>query len=213
LSEYERTVIDALMPNADEITSKDVEKAHAGTDFDPMDAADAWLRKLAPDYSVRRASKFFSFALMAAGGVLLVMEMLKLGREPFALLAALIPTNIIASIWPSRGRLAMAFLFIPLVLLFGVVLLVHTITYQPAGIYASAGAVLMALGGFHILVNDAARRDPRPAALIDAREWLRSQPYPRPDLAPYLEPLGLSRAKLAENEEGWGYALCTVADD
>ena len=218
LSDYECTVIDALMPESDEITSRDIKKLHAGTDFDPMDAAGAWLRRAFPEK--KRTSKppvlsrLLSFVLFASGAVLLAMEAVRGGAEPIPFVATLVLTNFLVAIWPTfdNPRLAIKLVFIPLLLLFGVVLLVQTITSQPAGIYASVGAVLMTLGGFHIIVSGVAKADRRPAALVDAHEWFRKQTRIRDEWLPYVDALDLQHGKSVGEDESWGYALCTFSE-
>ncbi|HEY8133954.1 MAG TPA: hypothetical protein VII12_18910 [Thermoanaerobaculia bacterium] len=218
LSDYERAVIDALMPQSDEITSRDIKKIHAGTDFDPMDAAGAWLRRAFPEK--KRTSKppvlsrLLSFLLFAGGAVLLGMEAVRGGADPIPFVATLVLTNFLVAIWPTfqKPSLAIRLAFIPLILLFCVVLLVQTITNQPAGIYASVGAMLMTLGGFHIIVSNAAKSDRRPAALVDAREWFRNQTHIRDEWLSYVDALGLQHGKRVGEDESWGYALCTFTE-
>ena len=217
LSDYERSVIDALMPNADEITSKEIEKAHAGQDFDPMDAATSWLERAWPRKKrVAKApalARFLTGLMFVVGALLLGAEAVRTGQNPIPFVATLVLCNFLIAMWPSisNARAAMFFVIIPLVLLFAVVLMVQTITYQPPGEYASLGALLMTLAAFHGIVAGAAKRDGRTPELVAAREWFHAQPHVREEWVPYLEALGL-REPEASNEE-WGYALTTFADD
>jgi hypothetical protein len=217
LSDYERSVIDALMPNSDEITSKEIEKAHAGQDFDPMDAAGDWLRREWPEKKrVAKApfiSRFLTGLMFAGGAVLLLTEAVRSGQNPIPFVATLVLCNFLIAMWPSIGnaRAAMVLAIVPFVLLFAVVLLVQTITDQPPGEYASLGALLMTLAAFHGIVSGAAKRDARPPELVAAHDWFRAQPHVRDEWLPYLEALNL-RQPQASNEE-WGYALSTFADD
>ena len=218
LSDFERTVINSLMPNSDEITSKEVEEAHAKEDFDPNDIAQEWLENKLP--AKKRAAKaplpsrVVTALLFVSGAVLLFIDLPRSGAQfPVALVITLVVTNVLGALWPSIGnpRTALIADIIPFLLLAGVIVVVHTITLQPAGEFASLGATLMTLGGFHGIVCSVLKGDARPPELAAAYQWFRAQPNVREEWIPYLEALGL-RQPQTSNEE-WGYAFCTYADD
>jgi hypothetical protein len=217
LSSFERCVIDSLMPGADEITSKDVEKAHAGQDFDPMDAATDWLERSVPALKrarkAPRAARVITGLLFLGGIVSMFVDVARTHQFPVALVGALIATNVFVALWPILGnaRVSMVLAVIPFAVFLAIVIAAQALTYQPLGEFASAGVTLIALGGFHGLLSTAAKGEGQPAELVQARDWFREQPQPREEWIPYLEALGLRDTKTSN--EDWGYAFCTYADN
>jgi len=216
LSEYERCVINTLMPDSDEITSKDVEKAHAGQDFDPMDAATDFLEKAVPGQQRARkapkAARFFTGLMFLGGIVLLFADVARTQQFPIALVLTLVVSNFFVAIWPIMGsaRTAMFLMVIPFAVFLAVVVAAQTVSYLPLGEFASLGVTLVTLGAFHGIVSTAAKGEGQPVELVQAREWLRAQPSVHEEWVPYLEALGLRETKTAN--EHWGYVFSTNAD-
>jgi len=229
-SDYGRTVIDSLMPQGDAVTSEDIDRRHAGTDYDPTDRAERFLENIASK-NVKRLkspvlSRAFSFALFVTGIYFLGLEMARSGREPVAFLATMLLIMPLIALWPSRTvwsvmqstpRRAMRLLLIPIVLLCLFLVIFHSLTERPMGVYASIGVVLAFLGGFHALVADAAKSDSR-SDLFLAREWFRQRLLSRPaairdEWIPYLDALEVPHhMKRVEEDERWGTTLSTFAD-
>ena len=216
LSDFERCVIDALMPNSDEITSEDFAKAHAGKDFDPMDAVTDWLERAVPVQKrarkAPRPARLLTGLLFFGGLVLLFVDVARTQQFPVALVATLALTNFFVALWPVIGnpRTAMYLAVIPFGVFLTIVVLAHTVTYLPPAEFASLGITLVTLGGFHGIVSTAAKAE-GPKELVQARDWFRAQPSPHPEWIPYLEALGLRETQTSN--EDWGYAFCTYADN
>jgi hypothetical protein len=214
LSEYERLVIDALMPKGNEIDSREIQQRHSGTDFDPLKSAEKWLRDTRDTArSAQKSpglSRLVSFALFAGGMWLIVLDLTRNSVEPVPLFATLIFLSPLVAVWPTR-RLSL--IWIPLLLMSVFLAIVHTITPQPLGIYTSVGVLLALVGAFHAIAADAAVRG-KPADLIAAEAWLRSpQAHLRTEWRPYLEALEIEKAGTKEDSgEDWGWTLSTFAE-
>ena len=217
LTDFERCVIDALMPNADEITSQDVAKAHAGQDFDPMDAVTDWLKRAVPaGQRARKApqlAQWLTRLLFFGGLVLLFADVARTQQFPVALVATLILTNFFVALWPVMGnpRVAMFLAVIPFAVLLAIVVVAHTVTDRPPAEFAALGITLVTLGGFHGIVSNAAKGGGQSEELVRAREWFREQPQVREEWIPYLEALDLRQTQTSN--EDWSYAFCTYADN
>ena len=154
-------------------------------------------------------SRLFSFALFATGVVLIVLDTVqRQAEDPAALIATVVFLTPLVAAWPSR-KIALS--WIPLVLMCVFLAVVHSITPQPLGVWASIGVVLALLGAAHALIADAAFAA-KPPDLVAAERWLRSQKR-RKEWQPYVEALGIEKAsKEAVEDEDWGYKLWTFTE-
>ncbi len=213
LSEYDRRVIDALMPTGNQVDSRDIQQRHAGTDFDPMASAEKYVHDLRDtSRGVKRSprlSRLFAFALFAAGMSLIVIGMTRNAiEEPVPLFATLIFLSPLVALWPSRR---VSWIWIPLFLMFAFLAVLHSITPQPLGTYSSLGVLLALIGAFHAMAAGAAVSG-KPPDLVAAEAWLRSQrDHVRSEWQPYREALGLEKARSKDDDEDWGWTLSTFA--
>ncbi len=103
-----------------------------------------------------------------------------------------------------------------MLLMFGLIVLMHTSFAQLLGIYGSVGILLACAGTFHAMVADATKMGKgtsvqRFLELAAAEEWMRrelrvSHPRTKKEWQPYLEAFGLAPPSKKEDED-WGWAL------
>ena len=213
LSEYERLVIDDLMPKGNSVDSRQIRERHEGTDFDPMDRARKWLNdtasKVRSGTRSPRLSRFVSFAVFFAGMWLIVLDSVRAHNEPIPAIGTLIFLSALTAFWSFRHPLLTA---IPLVAMCAFLVAMHTAIPEPLGVYAPVGVVLALLGSFHALVAHAAA-DVKPLDLVAAEAWLRKQDHRRAEWRPYLEALGIEERRDDDDAgEEWGYLLSTFTE-
>lgn len=228
LSPYERSAIDALIPEGFETTSDEIRKRG---DFDPSDALVSYLAKFAKEINGPAKSPWWSrltsFVIFAYGLYLLVWDVARHHDEPILFFAALVASSMLTSIWPDnftrmmvRNTLwAVLIPLVPIALVSALVLAVNLAGQTPPSLEASVGFALVMLAVTKASLAASGTRDSRTALqrrreLVRARRWfqqeLRSEhPRIRDDQIPWLEALGLRMrgARRVEEEEDWGDAL------
>ena len=228
LTKFERLVIDDLIPKGNEIDSRELQEMHASRDFDPMAKAQEWVYALARESrSLRktsRASRAFSFALFLTGFVLVIADAIRRNPHPAVMLSPWV-VAVLTAVWPSqsvwrrtrKSRYGGLLLLIPMVVMFALIVLLHTSIAEPLGAAGSIGIVLACLGAYHAMVADAAKSGGNAVArivdLAAAEEWFRrelraAQPRTRREWQPYLAAFGL-RDEIDKEDEDWGWALQT----
>jgi hypothetical protein len=205
LTPYERAGIDALMPEGREITSAEIRAKHEDDFFDPADALEAELGRIAKANKAQAPwySKFTSFVLFAGGMALLVMEIAKNQREPILMFGALVCCSTLMSLWPdSAARYGISnslrwsvVLLIPLAVVTAIVWGALLLLAEPPGVYGAAGFSLVFFALYKAIVAASAPR--APADLLRARNWLRAElkserPRLRDEMIPWLSAVGLS---------------------
>jgi hypothetical protein len=229
--DFERLVIDELIPKGNEIDSRDLRRTHANRDFDPMARAQEWLSALARKNSrlqkTSLASRAFSFALFFTGFALLVADVTRRQSEAVVLLSPWLLIMLVA-FWPSRfvwrltrkWRYGGLLLWIPILIMLAVVVLVHTAIAEGLGLAGSIGILLACVGAYHATVADAAKSGgtevQRMVDLAAAEAWFRRElrsahPRIRKEWQPYVAAFGLSDEERESEGEDWGWALQTHA--
>src|SRR5438094_3906799 len=123
-------------------------------------------------------------------------------EDPVPLFATLIFLAPLVAIWPSRK---LTLIWIPLLLMCVFLAIVHSITPQPLGVYASIGVLLALIVAAHAMIADAGVGG-KPPELVAAEAWLRSQRPRRKEWRPYLEAVGIEKPdKNGDEDDDWGH--------
>ncbi|HEV7768044.1 MAG TPA: hypothetical protein VGQ76_23780 [Thermoanaerobaculia bacterium] len=210
LTSYERVAIDALIPTGWETSSTDVQRRFADEDlgFDPASLLEIELEAIAAAGLGPEKTPWFSrltsFALFAGGIALLVLDLVRTGREPALLAVALIASSMVMGVFPAllvrRGMrhtpAAALWLLVPILLVTAVIGFVHLSAPVPIGIYASAGLSLVLFSTIHAHIATSAPRDAGDA-LRRRCEIARARKLEAPPRV------------VDEVDEGWGEAFVT----
>jgi hypothetical protein len=241
LSPYERAGIDALIPDGWETSSDAIVKRRDYEGFDPLATLTAELNRIAVEHGGKAKapwySKLTSFAIFAGGVYLLLQETIRYQHEPALLVAALVFSSSLSSIWPDvvvrtaiRNRLRWSLLLlIPALIATAAMAFAYAALEQPPGVYGAAGLSLLLLATYKAMLAANATRAPRTARqrlaeLARARTWFRAElrrdhPRLRDDVIPWLEALGLRpdinrwRRRFPKTGGGWTGVAPPHADE
>ena len=213
LSAYERAGIDALIPTGWEVTSDEIQKQHEEQGFDPTEAMQAELARIAKESGSEVKppwySRMTSIGMFAGGLWLALMEAATENREPVHLFAALAGGILLNILWPSTisrhlirlSLLGTLLLLVPIVLATIAIAIIHLVCDVPLGVLGSIGVSLTFLGAYQMILSSCATRATteaieRQMKLARARRWLRNElksatPRLRDEHIPHLNALGL----------------------
>jgi hypothetical protein len=194
LHTLEREVLDALMGQASEITSAEVQTRHKGREFDPQEILEASFERVKPRaLGAGKVVRALSIALMAGGVILALMDLQTPIRVAY-------PYAIVAGI---LGGLVTGSLPFPMVLLSAAnaaLQLVPSVPLSPAG---AAGIAVLLLARYPTRLRVAPSRTSEPARrrddLLRARSWAatelkKARPLLEDAWIPHLVALGLGPA-------------------
>src|SRR5436190_2001575 len=218
LSDYDKAGLSVYLPDGVwETTSDEVRQRRKGAEFDLDDLLRVLLQAIANTTKKNEGapwySKLTSFAIFITGIYFCFQEVVRMGREPVIVAAALIFSSMLFSIWPAslcryaiRNSLSkVLWLLLPLAITTLAVITIHFTGEVPPTYFGSAGFSVAMLGLYKaILASSATRGDSR---LARARNWLRNQltsatPHLRPDALPWLHALDLQREVAKSNWAG-----------